>query len=226
MVGAIIQARMGSTRLPGKVLKPIGDKTLLEHIFSRLKKLKHSVKIVLATSNDVKDNILEQFCNERAIECFLGSEDNVLERYFFCAKQHAFEHIIRLTADNPFVDIEELDRLIDLHISSQADYSHSFSSLPIGIGSEVFTFAALEKSYKEGLLPNQIEHVNEYITDNPNAFKISELKVYGEKNRPDIRLTIDNEYDYHKACYIVKQNNYDYVDTNTAIRLGTLFENE
>jgi len=170
---------MGSNRLPCKVLKKIGNKTLLEHIFYRLSFLKTPVKIILATSTNPENNIIEEFCDINNISCFRGSENNVLERYYLCSKKYEFSHIIRLTADNPFVDIEELDNLIKFHLETKSDYSHSFESLPKGVGAEIFTFEALEKSFFEGKEPHHIEHVNEYILENPGLFKIATLKTPG-----------------------------------------------
>ncbi|MCG3711699.1 glycosyltransferase family protein [Aliarcobacter butzleri] len=218
-IGVIIQARMGSTRLPNKVLKKIGDKRLLEHILFRLSFLKNSCKIIIATSTKIQDDKIFDFCKSKNIECFRGSEQNVLQRYFLCAKENDFEHIVRLTADNPFTDIGELDNLINLHIKEKADYSRSFLSLPKGVGAEIFTFEALEKSYKYGLKENHKEHVNEYIEENEDRFKIAELKVKKEKNRPDISLTVDTEDDYKKACFIVENAKNEYISTKEAINL-------
>lgn len=222
-IGIIIQARIGSTRLPGKVLKKIETKTLLEHILFRLEKLKHSCNIIIVTSKLKKDNLIEDFCKKNDINCFRGSESNVLERYYLCAKQNAFTHIVRLTADNPFSDIEELDNLIELHVNSKADYSRSFGSLPKGVGAEIFTFEALEKSYILGKKENHKEHVNEYIEENEDKFRIEELKVSIEKNRPDISLTVDTPYDYKKACFIVKNSENEYITTQEAIKLCLQF---
>jgi spore coat polysaccharide biosynthesis protein SpsF len=219
LIGIIIQARMGSTRLPGKVLKKIGSKNLLEHILFRLAKLKYTIKIVIATSILEKDDTIEFFCKENEIQCFRGSETNLLERYYLCAKENGFDHIIRLTGDNPFTDIEELDKLIELHIKTNADYSRSFASLPKGVGAEIFTFEALEKSYKYGQKENHKEHVNEYIEENEEVFKISELEVDKKKNRPDISLTVDTEEDYKKACFIVQNSKNGYITTTEAIKL-------
>lgn len=219
LIGIIIQARMGSTRLPGKVMKNIGDKTLLEHIIFRISRLKNSVKIVIATSNLEKDDEIEDFCKQNDISFFRGSELNVLERYHLCAKENKFDHIVRLTGDNPFIDIEELDNLIELHLNSQADYSRSFAVLPKGVGSEIFTFEALEQSYKYGFKENHKEHVNEYIEENEDKFKIVELEVKSEKNRPDISLTVDTGDDYNKACFIVQNSKNEYISTEKAIEL-------
>jgi spore coat polysaccharide biosynthesis protein SpsF len=214
---------MGSTRLPGKVLKQIGDKNLLEHILFRLGRLESKVKVVIATSDLQKDDELEKFCKIHNINCFRGSEQNVLERYYLCAKENNFKHIVRLTGDNPFVDIEELDNLIDLHLHNKSDYSRSFSSLPKGVGSEIFTFNALEISYKNGMKANHKEHVNEYIEENEELFKISELKVNSEKNRPEISLTVDTLDDYKKACFIVEHSSSEYITTLEAIKLCMQF---
>ncbi len=211
---------MGSTRLTGKVLKKIGNKTILEHIFYRLTFLKYPVKTVLATSVEQKDDTLESFCKERGIECFRGSEKNVLERYYYCAKKYKFEHVVRLTGDNPFIDIEELNNLIELHLHIQSDYTHSRDVLPLGVGAEIFTFDAIEKSYKNGTKGNHREHVNEYITDNPLLFRIARLSVATEKRRPDIRLTVDTEEDYKKACYICENAKGEFITTQEDIALS------
>ncbi len=218
-IGIIIPARMGSTRLPGKVLNKIGNKNLLEHILYRLNNLKHSVQIVIATSTLEKDNKISKFCLANSVTCFRGSENNVLERYYSCAKENKFDHIIRLTGDNPFIDIEELDELIDLHVRSKSGYSRSFAVLPKGVGSEIFTFKSLEQSFKYGDKENHKEHVNEYIEENEDKFKISELKIDGEKNRPDINLTVDTPDDYTKACFIVENSKDEYITTQEAIEL-------
>jgi len=219
LIGIIIQARMGSSRLPGKVLRQIGEKVLLEHILFRLKRLKSETKVIIATSDLKKDDEIENFCSQNNISCFRGSESNVLQRYYLCAKENNFEHIVRLTGDNPFVDIEELDALIELHVETQADYSRSFAILPKGVGAEIFSFNALEQSYKYGKKENHQEHVNEYIEENEEQFKISELQVSIEKNRPELSLTVDTKDDYEKACYIVRNSKNEYISTQEAINL-------
>jgi len=219
MIGIILQARMGSSRLPGKVLREIGGKTLLEHIFYRVAFLKHPARVVLATSANRRDDAIEVLCRERNIECFRGSEDNVLERYYLCAKKYGIAHIVRLTGDNPFTDIEELDNLIDLHLKTRSDYTHSFGVLPVGVGAEIFTFRALEQSYENATKENHREHVNEYIQEHPELFKIKVLSISKEKNRPDVRLTVDTEDDYLRATFIVKNSESGYITTEEAIGL-------
>lgn len=219
MIGIIIQARMGSTRLPGKILKNIGTKNLLEHILFRLSRLKQQVRIVIATSDTEKDNLVEEFCMKNNVLCFRGSELNVLERYYVCAKQYNFDHIVRLTGDNPFTDIVELDNLISLHLNSHADYSRSFAVLPKGVGAEIFTFKALETSHYKSSKPNHFEHVNEYIEENEAEYIISELTVLSDKNRPDLSLTVDTIEDYQKACFIVENSKNEYITTQETIAI-------
>lgn len=224
LIGIIIQARMGSSRLPGKVLKKIGNKSLLEHIFYRLKKVSHKVKIVVATTKLSQDNEIMKVCLEYKIDCFRGSELNVLERYYQCACKYNFSHIVRVTSDNPFIDIEELDNLIDLHLNQQADYSRSFENLPKGIGCEIFTMAALEKSYRHGIKDNHKEHVNEFIEEHEENFTICELQIKNQqKHYPQINLTVDTLEDYKKACFIVEHSSDEFITTSEAIRLCLQF---
>ncbi|MDD2806228.1 MAG: hypothetical protein PHV33_11785 [Elusimicrobiales bacterium] len=223
MIGIIIQARMGSTRLPGKVLKKIGPKTLLAHILYRLEFLKTSATLVVATGDSSTDNPVQRFCAENGVRCFRGSEANVLERYYLCAKQYGFSDVVRMTGDNPFPDIEELDRLIRLYKTSDADFCHSFKSLPIGVGAEIFSIAALARSYREGKAQHHVEHVDEYILEHPELFKTSELEVDKTKNRPDVRLTVDTDEDYRRACFIVGNARGEFVSTLEAIELCSHF---
>ena len=109
-VGIIIQARMGSSRLPGKILMDYEGNTLLGHIISRLERLDYPAEKVIATSVLPKDDVVEGFCQKSGVICFRGSEENVLERYFECARKYGFSQIVRMTGDNPFPDISELDR--------------------------------------------------------------------------------------------------------------------
>jgi len=218
-IGIVIQARMGSSRLPGKVLKKIGNKNLLEHILYRLTKLTHVTKTVIATSTLKRDDIIVSFCKKNQINFFRGSEEDVLERYYLCAKLNNFNHIVRLTGDNPFIDIPSLNNLIKQHMKTNADYSRSFNSLPKGVGAEIFTFNALEKSYLNGKKRNHKEHVNEYIEENEDKFRVFDLSIKSKKSYKNISLTLDTEDDYKKACFIVKNAKKEYIPTEEAIEL-------
>lgn len=218
-VGVIIQARMGSTRLPGKVLKPIAGRVLLDHVLGRLSQLACPVKVVVATSDKLQDEAIVRHCLDRNVAVFRGSETDVLDRYYQCAREYGFEHVVRLTADNPFTDMEELQRLIVQHTTQHNDYTHSFETMPLGVGAEIFTFAALERSMREGHAPNHREHVNEYIQEHPELFRIGVLEVPAAKRSPALRLTVDTEDDYQRACAIAGHAPDRWVGTEEAIRL-------
>jgi len=210
---------MGSTRLPGKVLRPIGPLPLLGHVLGRLAMLRHPVKAVVATSALSQDDAIADFCVDSEVDCFRGSEQDVLDRYYQCAKQYKLVHVVRLTADNPFTDMEELDRLIDLHLKEGNAFTHSFGQLPVGVGAEIFAFNALEQSWLEGHAPHHREHVDEYMLENPAIFKTGTLDVPETKNRPDLRLTVDTENDWTKASSLVRRSNGGWLTTEQIIDL-------
>lgn len=210
---------MGSSRLPGKVLKMVSGKPLLDHVLGRLALLKFPVKVVIATSLQRQDDVIAQYCLNMGLALFRGSETDVLNRYFECASEYDFKHVVRLTADNPFTDIEELQHLIQQHLTQSNDYTHSFGFMPLGVGAEIFTFAALERSAKESYDPNHREHVNEYILENPSLFSVGRLEVPMAKQRPDLRLTVDSEEDYQRACTITGYAPDRWIGTEEAIQL-------
>ncbi len=226
MLGIVIQARMGSKRLPGKIWKPIGGKLLLEYILARLEKLESKAEIIIATSTESRDDKIEGFCSQKGIHCFRGSEWNVLERYYQCAERYGLDEIVRLTADNPFVDVEELDNLIRLFRKEHADYAWSFDSLPCGMGAEVFTFKALEEDYREASMPHHFEHVNEFILEHMERFRTARLDVDKEKNCPELRVTVDTWDDYEKACYIASHGKAEYITPLAVICLARRYEEE
>lgn len=224
MTGVIIQARMDSTRLPGKVLLPIAGKPMLELILNRLSQLNNRVVSVVATSTRSIDDRIEEFCTKNDQAVFRGSEDNVLKRYLLCAIQYGFTNIVRLTGDNPFVDPEELDRLITLHMDTRVDYSSSIAKLPIGVGAEIFTMNCLEISAQNATEPHHFEHVNEYLFENIGMFRVTESQPPLTKNRPDVRLTVDTDLDYQRACFIVERAGSSLVSTEKAIDLASEFD--
>lgn len=224
--GVIVQARMGSSRLPGKILKDFEGKTLLEHIIGRLKRMKSEACIIIATSESKKDDEVELFCKTKQVRCFRGDELNVLKRYYNCAIEYSFDDIVRMTGDNPFPDIEELDKLITFHQENHMDFSENFSVLPIGVGMEIMSFKALEESFYHATLPKHFEHVDEYILDNLAYYRHATVKVSKEKNRPEIRLTVDDIQDYQKACFIIKNAKGEYITTEQAIAIDHAYEEQ
>lgn len=214
-IGFVIQARMGSSRLPGKVLMNLCGTPLLLHVLERVKNFKKKYKRIVVTSTSQRDDKIEKFCKEKHILCFRGSENDVLDRYYKAAKLFKLKHIVRLTGDNPLVDADNLEFLIREHLKKDADYSSNKSEvnsgLPEGIGAEIFKFSALEKSWKEGKKINHREHVNEYILENPQKFKVLIVKAKDKKliKYRDLRLTIDTKKDFEFVKNIISllQNN-------------------
>jgi spore coat polysaccharide biosynthesis protein SpsF len=215
--GIIIQARMGSCRLPGKVLRPIGTLPLLGHISARLSTLSKPLPVVVATTKLKQDDPIVDWCKHNDLDFFRGSEDDVLERYYQCSMQFGFSHVVRLTADNPFTDIVELERLVDFHLSRCSDYTHSFGDLPVGVGAEIFTFEALKNSHYYGLGAHHREHVNEYIQENPDLFRINILPVPRNKHASYIRLTVDTHEDWVRADRIARESNAPAMSTEELI---------
>lgn len=192
-VGMILQARMGSLRLPGKVMLPFGNTILLGWIINRLRKV--PLPLVVATTNEPQDKKIFDYCVTTGVSCYRGSEVDVLDRYYKCALQQHFDHVIRLTGDNPFTDIEELNYLTAFHLDGGYDYCNNIDSLPVGIGVEIFSVKSLEKSWMEGRELQHREHVNEYILENPDLFKIGKVDVPCQKHS-NSKFTIDTLADY------------------------------
>lgn len=214
---------MGSTRLPGKILQSIAGRPLLDHILGRLPGLRRAARIVVATSDTPPDDIVAAFCAERSVDCFRGSELDVLARYYECARQRGFDHVVRLTGDNPFTDIDELDRLVEFHLAGQYDYSSSMEDLPVGVGAEIFDFSALERSFQEGHAPHHREHVNEYILENQKSFRIGMLGVPESKRHSEVRLTVDTAEDLRRACFVAENAAGAWAGTEEAIGLCSRF---
>lgn len=210
---------MGSTRLPGKVLRPIGHLPLLGHVLGRLSLLRHPVHAVVATTDLAQDDTIAGYCASARTDCFRGSGPDVLDRYFQCARRYGFSHVVRLTADNPFTDMDELDRLVALHLAEGNAFTHSFGQLPVGVGAEIFSFDALEKSHREGHAAHHREHVDEYLIENPGLFKTGMLNVPSSKTSPELRLTVDTEDDWRLADRVVRQSGTEWLTTERLITL-------
>ncbi|MFQ5735767.1 MAG: cytidylyltransferase domain-containing protein [Thermodesulfobacteriota bacterium] len=220
--GIIIQTSMFSQGLPGHALDALGDKPLLGYLLERLERLEAPVKKIVASTPSAEDNIIEDYCEHVDVECFRPSAANVLERYYLCAIEYCFSDIVRLSASNPFSDIDELERLIELHRSSGADYTHSLGALPMGAGAEVFTFEALRRSYKKASKRVHFDDVNGYIRDKASLFKVSMLDVPEAKMSPELRLTVDTEEDLRRARFIMEHSGGT-VTTERAIEVCSRF---
>jgi spore coat polysaccharide biosynthesis protein SpsF len=196
---AIIQARLGSTRLPGKSLVEIAGKPLLDHVVRRVEEIGGLDDFVVATSDATSDAAIAGLCNQRGWACYRGSEGDVLDRFYQAAKELQADHVLRITADCPFVCFEEAGKVIRHHLVTQADYTHNVtvfgSQMPLGTGTEIFTFAALEASWRDGKAPHHREHVDEFIPEHPERFHIERICAPNALARPEFRLTIDKAED-------------------------------
>lgn len=196
--GVIIQARMSSTRFPGKILKElVGNITILDLLIDRISSCEFIDSITLATSTNPNDQILKSFSKTKGINFFAGSENDVLERYYLCAKRDKLNNIIRVTADDPFKDPAVIKEAYDIFINNSLDYvSNTLKpSFPEGIDIEVFNFISLEEAYLNANLPSEREHVTPYIWKNPNLFKLKNFSA--EDDYSSYRLTVDYEEDYN-----------------------------
>ncbi len=204
-VGIIIQARMGSKRLPGKVLKTLAGKPIIQWIVERLLTCKKADALIVATTVSEKDLSLRLFLDGLGIEVYCGSEEDVLDRYYMCALQHGLDVVVRATGDNPFVDPLECDRLIDYYFEHNLDYASGISETngyPKGVGVEALSVRSLEMSWHKGLLPHHREHVNEFIMENPSLFLQKTMPAPYDKCYPLVSMTVDDEADFKKANFI------------------------
>jgi len=197
-IGAIIQARMGSTRLPEKVMKNIQGKTVLEHVIERVKQSKLIDEIIIATTTNERDTVIENEALRCGVKVFRGSEDDVLSRYYYAAKDNNFDVVIRITSDCPLIDPVIVDEIIDFYkthdfdIVTNAGIDLTNRTFPRGLDVEVFSFNLLEKAYNNATEKYQKEHVTPYIYETSN-------NVFYYKNKTDYskyRWTLDTEEDF------------------------------
>lgn len=209
-VGAIVQARMNSSRLPGKVLMPILGIPMLGILIGRLKKVLSINKIIIATTiNSIDDEIVDYLKSEINVIVYRGDELNVLERFYKAAKINRLSHILRVTADNPFFDWilanELMVKIIDQNYDLVAN--NIKPSFPYGIDLEIMSIKALSEAYKNAILQYDIEHVTPYIRNNPKKFNIGDIQSY--KDLSKMRLTVDTNEDFIKASSIFDKHGQD-----------------
>lgn len=217
-VVAIIQARLSSTRLPDKILlELLPHKTVLKSMIERVEQSKLIDKVIVATTNNPNDKKLVQYVADLGVNYFVGSEDDVLDRYYQAAKQVCGpdDIIVRLTSDCPLADPAVIDEVVQDYLDNKFDFvSNSLDpySYPDGLDVEVFSFAKLQQVWRDATLPSHREHVTFYFWQNPQLFKIKY-----HKNLRDLshyRLTLDYPQDYEliKAVYrhFTAQNKPDF----------------
>ena len=214
-IGIIVQTRMGSSRLPGKVLmKADNDKLMLDYSINQLKHCKKHNKIIIATTDLTRDNQIVEHCEKNNLEFFRGDEKDVLGRHYFCAKKFSLTHIIRIPSDKPLIDPNVVELIIDFFISNNYDYVANFgvlikdelltvdSTYPSGTEVEMFTFDSLERAWKNAKNDEEREHVTPYMYMNPEKFRIK--TIHQTKNLSHLRWSLDYDNDLILIREIIK----------------------
>lgn len=190
---------MGSTRLPGKVLADLCGQPVLAHVVERATAIPGVDGVVVATSDLDRDDVIVDMARAQGWAWARGSESDVLDRYYRVATEHGADHVVRVTADCPLLDYSQAGEVVHRHSLDGNDYTHNLtvwgSGMPLGTGVEILTFRALERSWREGDQPHHREHVDEYIGDHPELFRIGLVEAPSPLRRPSYRLTLDTEED-------------------------------
>lgn len=201
-VYVLIQARMGSKRLPGKVLKKIKGKTLIEILLDRLKKSKRPDKLIVLTSQSQSDDVLADYLENKSITYFRGDENDVLDRYYSAVQKYPCDYVVRITGDCPLIDPNLLDQLIDLALNTDSDYCSNlfYESFPDGQDIEVFKYNVLKKAWIEAKLLSEREHVTPYIIKNTDlkGGELFKAKTYdSDSDYSSVRMTVDTLSDFN-----------------------------
>lgn len=193
---AIVQARLGSTRLPNKIFMQLASEPMIYHVCNRLKQSKFINQVIIATTDQDRDDTLFQWAAEQAITCYRGSEDNVLKRFYEAAANVKADIIVRITGDDPFKDITIIDEVIKMLITEDLDLAcNNFPpSFPEGLDVEVFTFNSLKKASENSIDNFEKEHVTQYFYRNPELFKIKNYSY--KEDLSQLRLTVDTQNDF------------------------------
>jgi len=204
MILGILQARVSSTRLPGKVLKPILGKPMLARQIERLKGCRLLDRLLVATSRDLLDDPVALLCAEEGVDCFRGSLDDVLDRFYQAARPFHPAHVVRFTGDCPLIDPALVDSLIQFHLAGGYDYSSNSlePTYPDGLDAEACRFGCLEQAWREAALASQREHVTPFIYRQPGRFSIGVLRNASDLS--SLRWTVDEPADFDLVTEIYR----------------------
>jgi spore coat polysaccharide biosynthesis protein SpsF len=193
---AIIQAHMGSTRLPGKVLRDLGGRTMLARVVRRAQRARLISEVAVACSTEAADDAIVAECKSLGIRVHRGSDSDVLDRYHGAAEAYNPEAIVRITSDCPLIEPEVCDKVISHFVESGADYvSNTIDrSYPRGLDTEVCKRSCLDQAWREATEPYQRVHVTPYLYQNPALFKIEQVR--GDIDLNELRWTVDTPEDY------------------------------
>jgi len=206
-IGAIIQARTSSSRLPGKVLKKLpfpSELTVLEQVINRVSASRRSKHLIVATTEEKQDDKIVDLLKKKNVEYFRGEKDDVLSRYYFAASKINLDIIVRITADCPCIDPDIIDLVIDTHIKENSDYTSNRIeyTYPRGLDVEVFNFDCLKYCQKNVKLAYEREHVTPLLYSKKGSFKNINVAASKDFYAPEIRITLDTEDDYALLCVV------------------------
>jgi len=218
-VFAIIQSRMGSSRLPGKVMADIAGQPMLQRVVERVAHATRLDGMVVATSHHSTDDAVEHLCQKLNTNCFRGSEEDVLDRYYQAALRHQVNCIVRLTADCPLADPHVIDRVVGAYNPREHDYVSNIDppTFPDGLDTEVFSFAALERAWRDAKLPSQREHVTLYIRNHPELFRLA--NVVNETDLSAMRWVVDEARDLEFVREVYRRLGNNIFFTEDVLRL-------
>lgn len=213
--GVVVQTRMGSTRLPGKVMLDICGKPVIEHVIDRLGQSKYLDEFIIATTVLPQDDVIAEKAENIGVKCFRGNEEDVLSRYYYAAKQHNLDIIVRVTSDCPLIDPFIIDNMLKFFISNDFDLVANVApnitqrTFPRGLDAEVFSFLSLERAFNNAAKQYQREHVTPYIYEEGS-------RIYYYKNNIDYskyRWTLDTEEDFELITAVYRhlyKGNHDF----------------
>ena len=204
---AIVQARMTSSRLPGKILRPVVGKPLLELLIERLKRAQRLDDVVIATTANATDDEVEALTKRIGVGCFRGSEDDVLDRVLRAAHAHQVDVIVEITGDCPLIDFEVIDKLLEVYQANDYDYVANVlkRTFPRGLDTQVFATSVLEEVARLTDDPTDHEHVSLYIYEHPERFKLHNVESGLPEEFWDLRLTVDTQADFELIRRIYEQ---------------------
>ena len=202
---AIIQARAGSTRLPGKIFKPILGKPMLARMLERVQKAKKLDAMVLATSDTPGDDTTAALGAAAGVAVFRGSERDVLDRFYNAAKEAGADAVVRLTGDCVLHDPQVIDEAVERFIEKGVDYTSTPANYPEGLDTEVFSFAALERAWRDAVLPSEREHVTPYVKNHPELFAIDGQWRSGAGDFHTMHWSVDTSADFEFVTKVFEQ---------------------
>lgn len=198
---AILQGRMGATRLPGKVMLSLVHKPVIQHVYERVQSCRSIDKVIVATSTLPEDDCIAELFGELQVDVFRGSAEDPLDRYYQAAKEYDSEHVVRIMADCPLVDPTVVDELVESYFAGNYDLFCLVGEFPTGLDVSVFSFSALEQNWNESTLLSEREHIIPYLYKYPERFKTGGLEKFKGLFHHRWVMDYPQDYQFIKAVY-------------------------